>query len=773
MARLFSSYSTKLTSLFLILSLFPVIGISSFLYSEETGEAMGYLKISLLTQSENNADLISEWLTERKNDVINTASNKILVSKTNILVNSNAPDRELYHANFDLQTQATILRENNPWLLEYVLSDQNGKVLFSTEVRTSKEDLPSQNHFKDALAGKLGVSDIYQSRDIIKNENGSYEQFTPTMWISYPIKGDVGINGVFSARVDVFQIPKAIDKKTDYDSLDVYLVNSNGYFISKPRFSNLNDETKRPELEVLVRDPNSYDFTQIFQMVNKDSTRWNLDGYNNYVGKMVVGSITPVKNTNWYVITEINKNEAYSKVFVLQIFLFDIISLSVLTIIGVSIYLSSRLIEPIRKLKQATEIVSKGDFNIKLEPKGDDEFAFLFESFNSMTRSLKGAIVQISLAEMKYRQLYNGAPDLYRTTNTSGVILDCNIAYAKSLGYKKEEVIGKSIFDHTDTNSRDILHNAFIDWKKEGHVAGREIWMKRRDGSIFPTILNATSLYDAEGRLVGSNTSIRDITELYDTKKEIEESRRVIKKQLEELKQVDIAKDEFLMMITHELRTPLVPIKAYVEMLLSQKLGPLSQTQKEKLEIIKSSSESMLKLIKDLLDVQKIELGQLRLVKNMYDVSEIIKDTVVKMKPAADRCGISITCELQENVLCLCDKSRIEQVLVNLISNSLDFSPKQTGKVQIKLSKKDDQATIIVKDNGIGIVKQSIDKIFVKFYQVDTSSTREHGGTGLGLSVCKGIIENHGGKIWAQSEGKGKGMEIHILLPINNVNDAN
>ena len=175
----------------------------------------------------------------------------------------------------------------------------------------------------------------------------------------------------------------------------------------------------------------------------------------------------------------------------------------------------------------------------------------------------------------------------------------------------------------------------------------------------------------------------------------------------------------------------------------------------------------MLKLIKDLLDAQKIELGQLRLEKNVHNVSEIIKDIVTKMKPDADTYGISITQELQEDVLCLCDKSRIEQVLINLISNSLDFSPKQTGKIQIKLSRKDDQAKITVKDNGIGIIKKSIDKIFVKFYQVDTSNTREHGGTGLGLSVCKGIVENHGGKIWAESEGKGKGTEIHILLPIN------
>ena len=233
MTVLFSSCSAKITSLFLILGLFPVIGISFFLYSEEIGIVLHSLEISLSSQSENTSDLISKWVMERENDVIDIASNKVLISKTNILVNPETPN-EVYRANFDLQTQSAIFLENNPWLLEYVISDQNGKILFSTGDKITKENLVDQIHFKSALEGRLGISDIYRSQDAIKNENGFYEIFIPTMWISYPIRGEVGINGVLSARVDIFQIPQVASKQTDYNSLDVYLVNSNGYFISKP-----------------------------------------------------------------------------------------------------------------------------------------------------------------------------------------------------------------------------------------------------------------------------------------------------------------------------------------------------------------------------------------------------------------------------------------------------------------------------------------------------------------------------------------------------------
>ena len=770
MTALFSSYSVKITGLLLILSLFPIVGIGYFFYSEEIKNLQYYQTISLTSQSENTSDIVSKWLTEREKDVMDIASNKVLISKTNIIANSDVLN-EVYHANFNLQTQSAILLKNHPWLFEYVISDQNGKILFSTGDRIPKENLIDQIHFKNALGGKLGISDIYKSQDVIKNENGFYEQGVPTMWISYPIKGEIGINGILSARVDIFQIPHTTNKQKEYNSLDVYIVNSNGYFISKPKFSDLNDEIKRRRvLEIPIREHDSQDFTQIFQLANQKETKLNLSGYNNYVGEMVIGSITHVENTNWYVIAEISKDESDSRIIPTQIILFDFISLLILIIIGTSIYISSKIMEPIKNLKKVMEFVSNGNFDVKLKPKGNDEITFLFKSFNSMTASLKNAINQISFTELKYKQLYDGSPDLYRTINPSGIILDCNIAYAKSLGYTKEEVIGKSIFDHVDKNSLDRLQNTFKNWKKVGNVRNIEIRMRRKDGSSFPTIFSVSSIYDEKGQLIGSNTAIRDITELDNAKKEIEESQKKIQKQIEDLKKVDKAKDEFLTMITHELKTPLVPIQGYADILLGEHLGKLTDKQKERISIIKSSSETLLSLISDLLDAQKLELGRLRLEKNVYNISEIIKEVVVKLKPGADIYGVSITQELQENVLCLCDKFRIEQILMNLISNSLDFSPKQTGKITIKLSREGDQIKITVKDNGIGIIKESIDKIFVKFYQVDTSNIREHRGTGLGLSVCKGIVENHGGKIWAESEGRDKGTKIHILLPISTYN---
>src|SRR2546428_210856 len=310
----------------------------------------------------------------------------------------------------------------------------------------------------------------------------------------------------------------------------------------------------------------------------------------------------------------------------------------------------------------------------------------LEELKRNLERQLHIIIEKQRHTEKKYQHLYENAPDLYRTIDTNGRILECNNTYARYFGYSKDEIIGKSIFDHVTKDSLDKMRKSFESWKKEGRVEKREINFKRKDGSTFIGLLSATNLYD-NGKLIGSITVIKDITEIYQARQALERS-------------------------------------------------------------------------------QKINLGRLKLDMQMYNLTQIIQNTANKIKPAADSKGITITLDLQPGVLCICDNVRIEQVLVNLLLNSIDFSPPQTGKVLVKLSVKNNRIYIVVKDNGIGIIKESLAKIFVKFYQIDTSVTREHGGTGLGLSVCKGIVEANAGKIWAESEGKNNGAEIHLMLPL-------
>lgn len=371
----------------------------------------------------------------------------------------------------------------------------------------------------------------------------------------------------------------------------------------------------------------------------------------------------------------------------------------------------------------------------------------------------------LSLTEQKYRNLYEQSPILLRTIDFDGKITDCNEAYANALGYTRDEVIGMSIYDNTAEKSVQDMKDQFEVWRRTLRVTQKEIWMKRKDGSVFPSLLSGGSLFDENGKVVGRTVALMDLTENYNTKEKLEKNEQQLRYQYEQLQKLSSLKDDFLTMITHELKTPLVPIKGYIDILTTEKLGTLNPEQQKRLEIIKSSTNSLLKLISDLLDAQKLELGLLKMNKDIHDLSEIIKNTVNKMKPSTDKKAITVTTQLEDSLPFYCDHVRIEQVISNLINNSIDFCEPNVGRIDISLKNEGNVAKIVVKDNGIGIIKESLDKIFVKFYQVDTSTTREHGGTGIGLSVCKGIVEGHGGRIWAESEGRNKGTEMHILLP--------
>ncbi len=443
------------------------------------------------------------------------------------------------------------------------------------------------------------------------------------------------------------------------------------------------------------------------------------------------------------------------------------ISVAIILILATSlgIIIARHIVKPITQLNNASKKIAKGDLDIKIEVQGDDEIHDLADSFNMMAKSLNNSTKLLSKAEQKYRNLYEGSPYLYRTIDTNGIILDCNQSYADHLGYSKAELIGSSIFDTTAPESIDQMRESFETWKRQGRVDDREVWFKRKDKTTFPVLISASNLYDENGKLIGSNTVIRDMLEIYKARKKIQESEAKIREQLEELKKLSMVKDGFLAMITHELRAPFIPIINYADLLLSQKFGTLNETQIQKLEIIKSSTESLSRMLSDLLDAQKLELGQLTLKKDSHDISEIINSTIMKLKPNAESRNITITAELKKNITCLCDKTRIEEVLINLISNAIDFCPPEKGKIHIKLSSENNCAKIIVKDNGIGIEKNKLDRLFVKFYQLDVSETMKRSGSGLGLSICKGIIENHNGKIWAESEGRNKGTVFHILLP--------
>ena len=222
-----------------------------------------------------------------------------------------------------------------------------------------------------------------------------------------------------------------------------------------------------------------------------------------------------------------------------------------------------------------------------------------------------------------------------------------------------------------------------------------------------------------------------------------------LQKYYDELITVNMAKEEFMSMINHELKTPLVPIKGYSDMLLRPKLiGELNDKQQKAVKSISYNVGKMELLVSDILDVYKLDLGKLKLSKTEADVTKLIEANVFEFKRLADEKKIVVESHIQYHGKVYCDERRIDQVITNLIKNAIDFVPANTGKITLGVENDENSIIFSVQDNGSGIPQDKIDKLFQKFYQIDTTMTRKHGGTGLGLTICKGIVEAHGGNIW-------------------------
>jgi signal transduction histidine kinase len=211
-----------------------------------------------------------------------------------------------------------------------------------------------------------------------------------------------------------------------------------------------------------------------------------------------------------------------------------------------------------------------------------------------------------------------------------------------------------------------------------------------------------------------------------------------------------------------------VPIIGYSELLMDGTLGDITPKQREKIRLIHENGVALSRLISDLLDVRKLELGQMKF--DLVDVSPIavVQQSVDTLAPMARAKNVMLAFDnTHKNGVQLsihCDPKRIQQVLHNLMTNAIKFVPENTGRIEVSLKPVDDNILFEIKDNGIGIPKEKQSSLFKKFYQVDTSLSRNAGGTGLGLAISKGIIEAHNGKIWVESE-LGAGATFYFTIP--------
>lgn len=390
----------------------------------------------------------------------------------------------------------------------------------------------------------------------------------------------------------------------------------------------------------------------------------------------------------------------------------------------------------------------------------------LHENIKESNKRLVRSNLRLSLAERKYRNLYENSPSMLRSITADGILIDCNKIYAKSLGYSKDEAIGMSIYEHTAEGSIDDLQNHLKTWKMTRHVSQMELWMKRKDGIIFPALMVGTSLYDESGELIGRTAALTNLTEIHKARLQLQEREVLMKEQFEELKILntklemqDRMQKEFINVAAHELRTPIQPIIGLAEVLRGKEGDISSQTHL--IDTIIESGKRLRRMAENILDVTKIEGGTLQINKEQINLKDLLydlfQDFYYRLQSNYKEKHIKLKLEVHDDIIVMADRARLTQVLMNLFNNALNFT--DDGVIAIVVEQNTGSVSVQVRDTGIGIEDSVMPYLFTKFAACSKT------GNGLGLFISKNIIESHGGNMWAENNKHGRGATFGFVLP--------
>ncbi|CAI9394267.1 Sensor histidine kinase WalK [Bacillus sp. T2.9-1] len=555
--------------------------------------------------------------------------------------------------------------------------------------------------FKISIQEKVNILSIYLEEQLVK------ERFVE--------------NGDSTLEEDIKRI---LSDNNSSDIKEIRVVNSNGIIVG----------TSDPENQHLVGQ--KMVDVSVRRVLSNSSQPDNPIKQKN--GEKIYELITPIKTNGDEIVGAIYLEGKIENVYkqidkINQIFQKGtIITLFVTAILGV--LLARTITKPISDMQKHAFALSKGNFSRKVKVYGFDEIGQLAITFNNLTKKLQESQATTESERRKLSSVLAYMTDGVIATDRRGRIILINEPAAKMLDVSRETVLSEPIINLLDLNGK---------YTFEELLEERESVILDYSTHYEPYILRANfSVIQKEtGFVNGLITVLHDITEQ---------------------EKIDMERKEFVANVSHELRTPLTTMRSYVEALYDgawkdEELAP------KFLNVTQNETERMIRLVNDLLQLSKLDSRDYQLNKELVDFI-VFYNRIIDRFELTKQQNVSFIRKLPKKAAFVeIDEDKLTQVLDNIISNAMKYSP-EGGNITFSIKEQEQQIIVSVSDNGVGIPKENIDKIFDRFYRVDKARTRKLGGTGLGLAIAKEMVEAHGGRIWASSK-EGKGTKISFTLP--------
>ena len=801
------------------LALLPTTLIIYGMFVEYRNSMVEMAKISLGLMADKKAEEIEVYIKERKKDVEMLSASRQTVDDMKQLhqlyVKYGSASRQYINEEEQLRQRYENILERHGYY-DLFMVDLKGNVLLTCKhERDFGTNLVSGPYHEEELALVA-----QKAATTFEADFSQYNYYSPSnelaAFIASPVFDNGLLVGVLAVQVDSSEYEKVITDNVGLgntvETVIAERVKGKILFLRSGHY-NPGEPVKLTEF------PMARNNTPSLRALSGERDEGFL---NDYRGTKVIAAWRYVPSARVSMVVKITAEEALAKVYALEHLAYAALSVLGLLMIFIGLWIGWATVWPIHILERATGALAKGDLSQRVPVTSTDEMGGLARSFNLMAERLQKAtfgletevrdrtrdlaatneklartIDDMEAVEEKLRQttafqraILDSANYSIISTDVNGTIKSWNRGAEKMLGYTGGEMIGKEtpaiLHDEEEVQRRakelteelgiaiEPGFEVFVAKAKLGTPDENDWTYRRKNGTTFPVRLSVTALFDDQKQITGFLGVGFDITEQQIAERSLELAKENAEAAAEEARKANQYKSEFLANMSHEIRTPLNAILGMADLLAETRLD---DEQKRYLQVFRGASETLLSLINDILDLAKIEAGQLDLEETEFDCKETIDMAIGIVSPRARQKGLSLSLNIEQppgNYL-RGDPVRLRQVLLNIMSNAVKFSSKGVIQVNAKFKHVDKgvKVEIAIADQGIGIPKEQQRHLFERFKQADASVTRQFGGTGLGLAISRMLVEKMGGDIRLESEeGKGSTFIITVLFKTGRLKEA-